>query len=169
MSETLKVRNFGFLSPLVPSKLSQFVYFSLIFCKSKHRWLWAQKIYKMRQTKQSQFVYFSLVLREREETKTIFRTLPAPHVFYPPMPLSTTLSGKSICYTSTSVPSLARLQRLLEAGNSARYLRTSWGRARVRNPCQKIARSEDYKSSKIFIWKLQYPPEHSWNKVSGII
>ena len=68
-------------------------------------------------------------------------------------------------YESTSVPSLARLRRLLEAGNSARYLRTSWGR--VRNPCQKIARSEDYKSSKIFICKLQYPPEHSWNKVSG--
>ena len=83
------------------------------------------------------------------------------------MPLSTTLSGKSIRYTSTSVPSLARLRRLLEAGNSARYLRTSWGR--VRNPCQKIARSEDYKSSKIFICKLQYPPEHSWNKVSGNI
>ena len=84
-------------------------------------------------------------------------------------PLSYTLSGKSIRYTSTSVPSLARLRRLLEAGNSARYLRTSWGRHRVRNPCQKIARSEDYKSSKIFICKLQYPPEHSWNKVSGNI
>ena len=92
-------------------------------------------------------------------------SLPAPLILYPHMPLSATLSGKSIRYESTSVPSLARLQRLLEAGNSARYLRTSWGR--VRNPCQKIARSEDYKSSKIFICKLQYPPEHSWNKVSG--
>ena len=42
----------------------------LVFCKCKHRWLCAQKIYKPRQTKLSQFVYFSLVLREREETKT---------------------------------------------------------------------------------------------------
>ena len=59
------------------------------------------------------------------------------------MSLSTTLSSKSICYKSTSVPSLARLQRLLEAGNSARYLQTSWGRACVRNPSQKIALSEE--------------------------
>ena len=35
-----------------------------------YRWLCAQKIYKLRQTKLSQFVYFSLVLRERDETKT---------------------------------------------------------------------------------------------------
>ena len=41
-----------------------------VFCKSKHRWLCAQKIYKLRRTKLSQFVYFSLVWREREETKT---------------------------------------------------------------------------------------------------
>ena len=41
-----------------------------VFCKSKHRWLCAQKIYKLRQTKLSQFIYFSLVLREREERKT---------------------------------------------------------------------------------------------------
>ena len=40
------------------------------FCKSKHRWLCAQKTYKLRQIKLSQFVYFSLVLREQEETKT---------------------------------------------------------------------------------------------------
>ena len=37
-----------------------------VFCKSKHRWLCAQKIYKPRQTKLSQFVHFSLVLREQE-------------------------------------------------------------------------------------------------------
>ena len=84
-----KVRNIWFLSPLVPSKLekniqtettslSQFAYFlstkpsilKKVFYKSKHRWLCAQKIYKLRQTKLSQFVYFSLILREREETKT---------------------------------------------------------------------------------------------------
>ena len=41
-----------------------------VFCKSKHRWLCPQKIYKLKQTKLSQFVYFSLVLREREKTKT---------------------------------------------------------------------------------------------------
>ena len=36
---------------------------------SNYRWLCAQKIYKLRQTKLSQFVYFALVLREWEETK----------------------------------------------------------------------------------------------------
>ena len=40
-----------------------------VFCKSKHRWLCAQTIYKLKQTKLSQYVYFSLVLREQEETK----------------------------------------------------------------------------------------------------
>ena len=58
--------------------MSQFVYFlstepfifRKLFCKSKHRWLCAQKIYKLRQTKLPQFVYLSLVLRELEETKT---------------------------------------------------------------------------------------------------
>ena len=46
-----------------------------VFCKSKHRWLCAQKICKLRHSKLSQFVYFSLVLREREETKNqILRT-----------------------------------------------------------------------------------------------
>ena len=45
-----------------------------VFCKSKHRWLCAQKIYKLRQTKLSQFVYFSLVLREREEKTTKYFT-----------------------------------------------------------------------------------------------
>ena len=40
------------------------------FCKSKHRLLCGQKIYKLRQTKLSQFVEFSLILRKREETKT---------------------------------------------------------------------------------------------------
>ena len=40
----------------------------LVFCKSKHRWLCAQKIYKLRQTKLSQFIYFSLVFREQEKT-----------------------------------------------------------------------------------------------------
>ena len=40
------------------------------FCKSKQRWLRAQKKYKLRQTKLSWFVYFSFVLREWEETKT---------------------------------------------------------------------------------------------------
>ena len=38
------------------------------FCKSKHRLLCGQKIYKLRQTKLSQFVEFSLILRKREET-----------------------------------------------------------------------------------------------------
>ena len=40
-----------------------------LFCKGKHRWLCAQKIYKLRQANLSKFVYSSLVLREQEETK----------------------------------------------------------------------------------------------------
>ena len=73
----VKVRNISFLSPLVPPKREKNVqtettqfYKRKLFCKSKHRWLCAQKIYKLRHTKLSLFVYFSLVLREREETKT---------------------------------------------------------------------------------------------------
>ena len=45
-----------------------------IECRSKHRRLCPQKIYKLRQTKFPQFVYFSLILREREETKTKYST-----------------------------------------------------------------------------------------------
>ena len=41
-----------------------------VFCQSKYRWLCAQKIYKLKQTKLSQFVYSSLVSREQGDTKT---------------------------------------------------------------------------------------------------
>ena len=49
-------------------------YFYKLLCKSKHRWLCAQKLYKLRQTKLSQFVNFSFVLREGEDKNQIFRT-----------------------------------------------------------------------------------------------
>ena len=75
--------NIWFLSPLVPSKRDIFwaqshlclLLQKKVFYKSKHRWLCAQKIYKLRQTMLSQFVYFSLVFWEREETKTTFSAL----------------------------------------------------------------------------------------------
>ena len=50
----------------------------MFFCKSKHRWLCTQKVYKVRQTRLSQFVYISFVLREREKTKTKYS---APNSF----------------------------------------------------------------------------------------
>ena len=49
-----------------------------VLCKSKHRWLCAQNLYKLRQTKLSQYVYFSLVLRKRQETKTRY---PASYIW----------------------------------------------------------------------------------------
>ena len=50
-------RNIWFLSSLVPSKREKNIQTeTTLFCKSKHRWLCPQKIYKLRQTKMSQFV-----------------------------------------------------------------------------------------------------------------
>ena len=46
------------------------------FCKSNHRWLWAQKVYQLRQTKLSQFVYFfSRFEGTRGDKNQIFHTL----------------------------------------------------------------------------------------------
>ena len=76
-------QNEGKIYKLRQLSFSQFIYIFFLaeshlclllqntfFCKSKQRWLRAQKKYKLRQTKLSWFVYFSFVLREWEETKT---------------------------------------------------------------------------------------------------
>ena len=60
--ELIRCGIFWSLSPLVPSKRENRAIYVLFF-KSKHKWLCAQKICKLTQT------YLSLVLREQEETK----------------------------------------------------------------------------------------------------
>ena len=89
------------------------------FYTSKHRWLCAQKIYKLRQTKLSQFVYFSLILREREETNTKYSAPSLVLVTPKPGPCYT----EQRLHTATQQPSSS----LLQTSQAKKYIRDQGG------------------------------------------